>query len=106
MTREAKLVLDFTGMCHQDTAIMPAKLAKRLLTVYVAKMHDAHVSEIADELIDKIRKASSNDSLDSNNAQIDRLVAICDEFILERAIISAVVDDNWAPFETENSAAH
>ena len=81
------VTLDFnTAIQSNEVAIMPAFLAKKLLTVMAENLSLSTSRNINSVLIDEIRENIDN---------VDKTVEIARNFVLERELVSHVLKQDW-----------
>lgn len=89
------ITLDFTKQNtidvvveNQPVAVMPAKLAQKLLRLYATKLKNSRASDIINNLIGDLRTCAENQDL--NNAK-----DIVLSWAAERELIDNISEENW-----------
>lgn len=93
------ITLDFTSknsvnniISNQEIAILPSKIAKRLLKSYVTALRGASNSQIIESHITRLTQLKENRDLEG-------AIQASLEWIAEREIIQNVMNENWDAYK-------
>jgi len=97
-----EISLDFTGQqAPQKLAIMPERMALKLLREYAMSIEGAPIEEIAGKLCREIQNEASRGYEEGSKGSQDKILnikEICSDFILEREILDHIRQNNLTPF--------